>query len=226
MTVNIMIQFEGKQLTLPINPEKLTIDNSASNEDIDIIGLGKATRKGDPGLTKVSIESFFPAADSYFYTGVKPKTCIDFIKKIWKTENKNNKVARIVTTGLPDNLNMFFVIESFVPEIRAGEEDDVYYTLEIKEYIPYGVKTVTVQKSGLAAARAQSTTKTQATNTGTTQTQKTYTVVRGDCLWNITKKYTGNGARWRELYNLNKQVIGNNPNLIYPGAVLTLPTGW
>lgn len=51
---------------------------------------------------------------------------------------------------------------------------------------------------------------------------KTYTVKKGDSLWAITKRYTGNGARYNELYNANRSII-KNPNLIYPGQVLTLP---
>ena len=53
-----------------------------------------------------------------------------------------------------------------------------------------------------------------------------YKVKSGDCLWNIAKKYTGNGARWTELYKLNKAKIGSNPNLIYPGQVFNIPSGW
>ena len=48
--VKILIQFNGRELTIPINPEAITFSKSASNEDIDIIGLGKATRKGDPRI--------------------------------------------------------------------------------------------------------------------------------------------------------------------------------
>ena len=179
-------------------------------------------------MTKLTIKSFFPASTSYYYTGVKPKTCVDFINEIWKSDNKNNKVAKIVTIGLPIKINMFFVIESFSPEIKAGEEDDIYYSLEIKEYKPYGAKTVTVQKSGLQASRSNSakSDKNKAASANSANNQKTYKVVSGDCLWNITKKFTGNGANWNDLYNLNKQVIGNNPNLIYPGQVLVLPAGW
>ena len=67
-----------------------------ANEDINIIGLGPATRKGPPGLYTLSIESFFPGTKSYFYTGVKPKTCVNFIDEIWKTENKNkHKIFKI-----------------------------------------------------------------------------------------------------------------------------------
>lgn len=45
-----------------------------------------------------------------------------------------------------------------------------------------------------------------------------YTVQRGDTLSGIAKKL---GIKdWRTLYNNNKDVIGNNPNLIYPNQKL------
>ena len=52
---------------------------------------------------------------------------------------------------------------------------------------------------------------------------KTYTVKKGDCLWNIAKKFYGSGAKYTVIYNANKGVIGSNPNLIYPGQVYTIP---
>ena len=55
---------------------------------------------------------------------------------------------------------------------------------------------------------------------------RTHTVVRGDNLYNITRTKTGNPQNWRELYELNKVTIGNNPNLIFPGQVLNIPEGW
>ncbi len=137
MGVSIMIQFNGKNLTLPINPEQISPTRSASNDDIDIVGLGKATRKGEPSLKKFSIESFFPSQNSYFYTGVLPKTCVEFIEEIWYAENTNNNVAKIVTLGLPIDLNMYFVIDNFTYDHKAGEEEDIYYQLSIKEYKPY-----------------------------------------------------------------------------------------
>ena len=226
--IKLMIQFNGKQLTIPINPEERSIKRDANNDDIDIIGLGKTVRKGQPGLRQLSIESFFPAYGSYFYTGVKPRTCVEFIEEIWYTENTNNNVAKIVSNGLPIDINMYFVIDSFEYDHKAGEEDDIYYTLEIKEYKAYGVKTVDVQLSGLASARTVSVVNQQPENQQPTpvEPQRTYRVVRGDCLWKIAKKFTGNGNNWHSLYELNTRVIGNNPNLIYPNQVLTLPNGW
>lgn len=51
-----------------------------------------------------------------------------------------------------------------------------------------------------------------------------YEVVKGDCLWNIAKKYLGDGARWGEIYELNKGEI-SNPSLIYVGQQLVMPPG-
>lgn len=49
-----------------------------------------------------------------------------------------------------------------------------------------------------------------------------YTVVKGDNLWNISKKFYGGGAFWTRIYNANRDQIGN-PNLIYPGQVFVIP---
>jgi len=54
----------------------------------------------------------------------------------------------------------------------------------------------------------------------------TYTVVRGDCLWNIARKFYGDGTQYRKIYEANKDVIDKHrggPNMIWPGDVLTIP---
>ena len=52
---------------------------------------------------------------------------------------------------------------------------------------------------------------------------RTYTVVSGDTLWAIAKKHLGEGKRGPEIYDQNKAVIGDNPDRIKPGQVLTIP---
>jgi len=52
--------------------------------------------------------------------------------------------------------------------------------------------------------------------------RRTYTVVAGDSLSKIAKRTYGDANRWRVIYELNKDII-KNPDLIYPGQVLTLP---
>ena len=49
-----------------------------------------------------------------------------------------------------------------------------------------------------------------------------YTVRKGDCLWNIAQEHLGDGMRWGSLYERNKDVIGDNPDLLYVGITLQL----
>ena len=47
-------------------------------------------------------------------------------------------------------------------------------------------------------------------------------VVRGDNLWNISRAHYGNGMHHTMIYGANKEQI-RDPDLIYPGQVLSLP---
>ena len=49
-----------------------------------------------------------------------------------------------------------------------------------------------------------------------------YTVQRGDNLWSIARNVYGDATRWRDIYNLNKDII-KDPDLIYPGQKLKMP---
>lgn len=52
--------------------------------------------------------------------------------------------------------------------------------------------------------------------------QRTYTVKKGDCLWNIAKQFYGNGASWNKIYDANTGKIAD-PHWIYPGQTFVIP---
>jgi LysM repeat protein len=51
-----------------------------------------------------------------------------------------------------------------------------------------------------------------------------YTVQPGDTLYGISQRYWGNGKYWPALYQANRSKI-SDPNLIYAGQVVTIPSG-
>jgi murein DD-endopeptidase MepM/ murein hydrolase activator NlpD len=70
---------------------------------------------------------------------------------------------------------------------------------------------------------AKSTSHSSASSTSTVS-GRTYRVVGGDTLSTIASGHHVSGG-WHKLYTDNKKVIGSNPNLIFPGQVLSLIKG-
>ena len=53
---------------------------------------------------------------------------------------------------------------------------------------------------------------------------KTHVVESGENLSVIAEQELGDANRWREIYDMNKELIGGNPDLIQPGQELKLPS--
>lgn len=86
-------------------------------------------------------------------------------------------------------------------------------------------KSLKTSTSTTKKKTAPKTTKKEKKVTSTpkaSSAKRTYTVKRGDCLWNIAKKFYGNGAKYTKIYDANTNKIAN-PNLIYPGQVFVIP---
>ena len=51
----------------------------------------------------------------------------------------------------------------------------------------------------------------------------TYITRANDNLTTIAEQFYGDGSLWRKIYNANKELIGDNPDLIQAGWTLTIP---
>ncbi len=52
---------------------------------------------------------------------------------------------------------------------------------------------------------------------------RSYTIRSGDNLWNIAKDNLGDATKWNDIYKMNADVLGANPELIRPGTTIQLP---
>jgi hypothetical protein len=120
------------------------------------------------------------------------------------------------------NTNMKVSLEDYKITEEAKNGFDFKVKFNLKQYRDYGTKTVNI-KIAASKPKASVEPKRETNNSPAPAAAQTYTVVRGDCLWNIAKRFYGSGAKYTVIYNANKGVIGGNPNLIYPGQVLTIP---
>lgn len=68
---------------------------------------------------------------------------------------------------------------------------------------------------------ASSTAPTLPSPGGSTATS--YVVKSGDSLSKIARRIYGDGNKWNRIYEANKALIGDNPDLIQPGQNLVIP---
>ena len=76
------------------------------------------------------------------------------------------------------------------------------------------------QENARYTSANDSTTESQ--RSSSSSDNRTYTVKSGDTLWDIAASQLGSGARWNEIYDLNRNII-SDANLIQPGWILKLP---
>jgi LysM repeat protein len=225
-------------LTFPITPSELTINVGSNNEVISLINEGDVNILKSPSLIEVEFEARFPMRKYPYSRNVSSfQTYHDVFKKL-KEDKKSFRfiVARTTPRGARTwDTNLLMALESYEIEESADEGDDVLITFELKQYKEYGVKTIKLPSStsNKSKSTSTSTSKKKRTSKKSTST-KTYVVKRGDCLWNIAKKYYGKGSQWTKIYKANKSIIektakkygkksSSNGHWIYPGTKLSIP---
>lgn len=206
---------ESEKLRFPVLPDIVTINDGSRNKSIDISGLGEIVIKQDRPAIQIKFQSFFPAT-SFPGIQVDNITPPEIIKGKIQSWKNSDKPSHFLITGT--SINMYCTIENFTCEEKGGDIGSIYYSLFLKEYREVSVRQVKVETSMKKAVLSANT----ETRTDNRETQKTYTVVKGDCLWNIAKVHLGDGNKYMEIYEMNKDKI-SNPNLIYPGQLLILP---
>lgn len=222
----IFAKYKERIVQLPVNPKNLKITGKANNSTVNIVNGGELNDIGFPKLKEFSIDSFFPYREAPYANTNGSFEGPDFYIKFFEEIKTNRDPLRIIITDI--NINMLVSIESFEYEYQWGT-DDVDYKISFKEYREHNVRVLTA--NGTVVDSTQYVTSASATSTNSDRSieksiPKTYTVVSGDSLWKIAQRVLGDGSRWQEIYtyNNNKSIIGGNPNLIYPGQVLSIPS--
>lgn len=189
MEIWLSWQNNTERLRLPVLPPSFEVSVGNLNTRVNINEIGTINLIGKSDLKGITIESFFPAQEYYFveYTGFpKPYECVEMIEK-WRL---SGKPIRLIITDTPINIAM--AIENF----SYGEKDgtgDVYYSLELAEYVFVGVKE-TSESHGYV----------QNLKRPAKEIPKTYTVKPNDNPITIAKKTTGNSANAKKIMDKNK----------------------
>jgi len=219
-----MYYFYLAGVLLPIAPEKFSLKIKNENKTMTLINEGEVNFLKDAGLTELEFDALIPAAQYAFaqYDGGF-KSPAYYTNHFESLKTSKEPFQFIVSRQMPDGKlifdnNMTVSMESYTVKEQANEGFDLIVSIKLKQYKAYGTKLVKVSNN-----KANVTDQRPVTNSPAPKKNTTYTVKKGDCLWNIAKKLYGNGAMYTKIYDANKDKI-TNPNLIYPDQVLTIPS--
>lgn len=223
-----MYDFYLDKILLPVAPSKLQVKIKNANKTINLINDGEINIIKKAGLSEVSFDILIPHVKypfAVYKNGYRDAKY--FLGEIEKLKVNMQPFQFIVSRRKPNgtvlfDTNMKVTLEEYTIKEDAGEGFDVIVTIKLKQYREYSTKTmkITIKQYKPIAVEVPARPATTAPKPETTS--RTYTVKRGDCLWNIAKKYYGKGNQYTKIYNANRDKI-KNPNLIYPGQVLTIP---
>lgn len=214
----ISLIVEEREIAIPVLPEQLKVTSPGKNETTTVLNLGEVLILRKKGLRTVAWDSFFPANNAPYVTG-RITDPVEIVQAIQRARDKENPL-RFLITGTDLDINFRMGVETFDYEERSGELGDFYYSIKLSEWKDCSPRRIILSPDPSKPAQAQEPARTGKPES---TTSKTYTVKSGDCLWNIAKTFYGKGSDYTKIYNANRGIIGNNPNLIYAGQVLTIP---
>lgn len=207
--IEISTDNRSECIVLPINPSSFALDEPTLNSKITLLSVGEVNLIGNRGLAVSSISGFFPSTKSpfYRYANRSPEAYVSTLHK-WRDARKP---VRLIVSDL--GINLMMTIDKLHTEYREGSKD-IIYSIEMSKYRKLNVPELKVQVQVRPDTRSKGT----------------HTVVKGDCLWAIAKRYYGNGSKYPTIYNANRAVIDPRNKkyhmpryTIYPGQVLTIP---
>lgn len=222
-------------ILFPVPPPKMTVKINNSNKTLTLINEGEINILKTPGLTDITFKLLLPVAEYPFanFSGTlsfeKPSYYLGVLEDL-KVNCKSFDfvLSRSVRgTQIDENTSMKVSLEDYSITEDATDGRDMSVEIKLRQYKSFGTKTVTIKQESAVTEEVR--------EEPVASTTKDYTVVKGDTLWGIAKTHLGSGARWTEIYELNKDLIeatakkygkasSSNGHWIYPGTVLKIPS--
>ena len=211
---------------MPITPSKVKVKINNQNKTLTLISGEEINLLKTAALTDVSFDLILPQSPYPFANGnAQPAqvylTVFEYLKKSKKPFQWTLYRNRPSGTALFYS-DMTVSLEDYQITDDVKEGLDIGVSVKLRQYRAFGTKTVKLSPASSPAQPATATVEPPPRETSNAPQNTSYIVKSGDCLWNIAKKQLGDGSRWKEIYELNKDKI-KNPNLIYPDQSLILP---
>lgn len=216
MDVYLINEKENDTFYFPVNPFGITVNGTKKYDTADIVDLGEfdISDKGKK-IKELNFETILPKEYDTYCRYINIPAPSEAVKKLEKWMEQQEPLRLIITDF---DFNDLVIMSSLNQEEKAGETGDRYISLNFRIWRGIKIETISTKATTITVK----TVPLKNNRPTTKAVPKIHVVKYGDCLWNLAKKYYGNGAKWTEIYNKNKAVIGKDPNVIKIGQKLVI----
>jgi len=229
------LYLDGVQFPVVPSDVKLKIKNQ--NKTITLINDGEVSQLKTPGLTDISFKLLLPQLQRYPFAAYpngfrRAEYYLGILERL-KTGKEPFQFILSRTYGRTSlyDTNMTVSLEDYEIQESASYGSDVMVEVKLKQAKIPTTKTldIKVEPEGTKTATVE-----EVRSTVGKKAAESHTIKSGETLIYIAKAELQDSGRWKELYQLNKEVIesaakahgesgSRNGSLIYPGTVLQLP---
>ena len=220
-----MYDFYLGTVLLPVAPSSLSIKIGGQNKTYTLINDGEINVLKSPKLTDIEFKVLLPNMEYPFAKYKSGFRGADFYLSFLEKIKRDCKPFQFIITRAVHNgkklfnTNIKVSLENYSITEDSKEGFDVTVSIKLKQYKDYGTKmAVLTVIDETATAKIETPRSTE--NAPDNNLPVTYSVAKGDTLYNIAKNFYGNGGKYKEIASANSI---SNPNLIYPGQILTIP---
>lgn len=207
--ITFLEEATGIELVLPVTPSSYEWPHEAVIETVTVDQLGDLNFFGGKKMGATTLTDCILPAQAYPFlspgAGTNPWVYLEQIER-WIDKGA---VVRWLVSGTP--VNAAVLIEGVTYREKDGT-NDLYADITLRQYQRPDTPVLPAQASGSATTARDASTGAAST--------RTYTVVRGDTMWDICRKFYGDGTLAWRLAAANGVP---NANLIYPGQTFTIP---
>lgn len=224
--IQFFLKFENLLLTFPVNPEELEVNKTIAYDTYGNLDKKGILKLQEDQLLELEFTSILEQEISALSVTGEAYASLTYLDYFNQLKDHRNLVRVTSSDGVFDFMGYIVGITTSY----TGGDLDYGYTLSIVEnrqvelvanidndYAKIETEYVILRDTATKNPTVQNT-----NNSNTNPSASNYTVVSGDTLSGIARKYYGNSNRWVDIFNANRNVI-SNANLIYPGQVLTIP---
>lgn len=202
LTVYFYNQTRGEILTLPINPDSITMPQEINVERYKVIDYGEIAIFGNRQLKTISINSIFLDDNAgNILTTTYTNILTGIINNLITKQSTISKLQAwqeakdLIRVVISDHFNELMKITRFEPVVSESTKV-IHYQIEFLEYRDpikdtSGGSILSILASGLVSRNAIRT------------LASTVTAKASDDLYSIAKRYTGDAANWTTIAEKN-----------------------